>query len=1136
MAADLTSFSSRASSGATAIQPATAPEEKSASQPERLPIPPAAPRPPLRVAPAGTDVIVVFLVLLAAFFLASMPSRTSDFWRHLATGQSLLNGEYQFGADSFSFASSGIYWDNHSWLYEVILYALFQVLPGPALVILKALLVAALAGVLMACGRMESTTVGLVKGGGLWLPAVATALAVTAMAPWLALKPITVSFFFLALTLWFLERGTVRSYWPLLLLFVFWVNLDSWFLVGPFTVGLYVVGKLWSGPAPERGTRDEGPGVRQDSSPHAPDPSPLASAPANSAVPKVRWALGLVGVLAAAWAVCLINPHHLWAFRVPREMFSSDVAAELQSDFWLSKQYLNPFRDLYFPPLFTTAAGLAFWILVLAGGLSFVLNWGRFPAGRVVLFGGFLILAFLQTHLIPFFAVVAGPVLALNFGEVLAARWAVFFAEPAWEGGIRAGRMVLVFSGLALAAAAWAGWLQGPPYGPRRWTLEADASLEQAARQISQWRRQGILADTDNGFALSPEVANYFAWSCPEEKGFLDSRLLLSPRDANDFVAIRDALLDLGRRDTPPNTAWRALLRKRHINHLVVYGGTDRKYNESVVSALVSPAPEKTNSDEWPLLYMKGGVAIFGWRDPQQPAAADRFAKMKLSLDQQAFDPAPEQTAPVTWAGREPQPYQWWDAFWKPKFSRSPDLDEASMALAYHDALREQFIRRHLRLWDIVRSVDLVARAPSPGLPPLEECLEILQPLAVQRAYLFAMGQDAGPRAPLYLAIRAVRRALHAGQIDNPQAYFLLGQAYDRLSNSRERAWSASNGILERIRKVQITYAYSQTVRLEPDHVDAHIRLVDLYQASFYVDLMVKHMNEVLRLHRARGPQLGENPQEFGQRLTKLREAIDMRQKEIDDQERQFDLKRGQMSVIDRAQEARNMGLAGKALETLLKKDYAAFGPRGMDLELNLLLGTGAMDKVRAWLKPEHEKIIGAQTYRIDLAQLGYASGDYREADAHLAASIDKVRGVTPQPVEFHKAALFLFGRAVLENYDGLISKIRLPLVMPGTTEGGPTTYTVLPDSTTMPFVLWGLAGSISDQADITVVRGLLALEAGQTDQARELLHESQVFWRSRTCADLGGRASQAGPQIAEEILGLLERSKRPANGNAQAP
>src|SRR5205085_3687449 len=136
-----------------------------------------------------------------------------------------------------------------------------------------------------------------------------------------------------------------------------------------------------------------------------------------------------------------------------------------------------------------------------------------------VLWIGFAILGILRARTIPFFAVVGGPIAALNFQS-----WAIqtYGAAPKIDGSWKAlslgGRIASILAGLALLFAAWPGWLH-----VRRvaWNLEVDPSLSKAAQRICELRSKGVLSPDSRGFNSIPPVAHYLAWFCPAEKGFL---------------------------------------------------------------------------------------------------------------------------------------------------------------------------------------------------------------------------------------------------------------------------------------------------------------------------------------------------------------------------------------------------------------------------------------------------------------------------------------------------------------------------------------------------------------------------------------------------------------------------------------
>ena len=247
------------------------------------------------------DGLLVVVVLLFAFLTALFPVYNGDFFLDAAAGRLIAHGQYQIGVDPFAFTTQGAVWINQHWLYDLIVYLLYSISPygGAILIFLKALMVAALAEVMLRSAREP--------GRSLWIPTVCVGLAVLTISPRVFLQPVCVSFFFLGLTLWLLllpkqaprrteatasPRRPFLPYWVIPPLCLLWVNLDEWFLLGPATVALYLLGETlqdWFGPA---------------------------NAAADAPAPGERRTLLLVLIVSVA--VCLINPHHYRAFALPQ--------------------------------------------------------------------------------------------------------------------------------------------------------------------------------------------------------------------------------------------------------------------------------------------------------------------------------------------------------------------------------------------------------------------------------------------------------------------------------------------------------------------------------------------------------------------------------------------------------------------------------------------------------------------------------------------------------------------------------------------------------------------------------------------------------------------------------------------------
>jgi tetratricopeptide (TPR) repeat protein len=1004
------------------------------------------------------DLLLVVVVGALAFLLASFPARNSDLWRHLAAGRLLAQGEFAAATGPQLPPDLRV---NHAWLYDLLCYAAYSAVGGPGLVLLKALLVVGLALLLLRLSR---------TGREWWAAAACTALALLAMSVRLLLQPVCVSYLFLALTLWFLEhprlalapvgpaeerttgRLPLKSYWPLLPLFALWANVDAWFVLGPFTVGLYLVGEpLQSALAPRHGT----PG------------------------PDRRLALSLA--LAGGLAACLLNPHFASVFPSMAELGLTGAAV------------LSPFQLTYFRSgLGASPAGLAYFLLVLLGVGSLAVNARQLRWGPALVWLVLFLLSAYQARTVPFFAVVAGPVLAWNLQEYLARRTAAASPRPAWLPGPIVGRRLTLALGLALLVCAWPGWLQVPPFEPRRWTIELPPSLEGSAAATQRWLQRQDPGPAGRGLHLSPETANAFAWFCPEDKGVLDEQL------ASVFRGEVSGSWD----------PWAERLRSAGINHLIVYDSDQGRLSALLAGLSLDPV-------QWPLLYEAGEVAVFGWRDPldRGKKVDGAFASAPLDLERLAFGPSGVRKAPRTGPAREPEAREWWEAFYKPTPPRLLDRDEATLHVLHAKALLGLAPLRHQHAWEASQWLGLIGAAgpwagsgalmdthvrlalfqppmpkPDSGLDDVPAVTKLVQ--AYHQGY--RLRRDEAPPALLYLAVRAARSAL-AVNPDDAQAYLVLGESYlQLLHNTRERIWSKQMPELLQLRRAQASTALNQALVLKPDLAPAHFGLSGLYREIGCLDLALKHLQAYQKLTR----------QADELELARLAQVVE------DRRDQHLVMSAGK-SVLERATMAVDQGLAGKARDLLLESDFAAFGPAGMRLELELLLQTGRARDVREWTTPELEVDLGPPAYHWLRGRALAATGDYASAEEECAelgkwlAAAD--RG---QQSGQHRQAMSMLGSSwVLDSQPGQHLVQRLV--------GGALFHTRVTH----------LARNLRQRADVLVVRGLLSLEEGAVDDAAEAFGLALALcWQDQAAGGrAGGLLEFNGRAVARGYLAWLE-------------
>jgi hypothetical protein len=932
--------------------------------------PPAAEHPHRRF-----ELVLGALVLLFAFLAASFAVRNTDFWFHLASGKLLAEGRYRFGVDPFSYTTAQTYWANHAWLYDLGLYGLYGLVGGAGLVVLKALLVTVLAGLMLRVRRPE--------GPG-WVPIVCTALALLAMSPRLLLQPACLSGLFLGLTFWLLWR---RELVVLPFLFALWVNVDDWFWLGPLLAALFWVGK------------------------------------------RLRGGGGTPGwVVPVGLAACLANPHGYHAFRLPVELSPVLWQSGLLEDIRFRRLFASPWQlDLWTALAEVNLAVGAYFVLVGLGLVSFVLDRRNLAGWRLPVWLVFGLLGAWQARLVLFFAVVAGPITALNLQDVLAAR-PRSARGPSWASALARG--ALVAGGLGLLGLAWLGCLQGWRGAARRaaWGVQADPSLQRVAKTLEQWREDGTLTDGDRVFAFHPDVVHYCAWVCPEVKGFFDYRLPLFPEAARQYAQacreLNPVVGSAGERSAPGSKGervlpgWRQVFDHWGITHLVLYDPDPR----ILLAGL--------GLRDWVLLRIDGEALIYARRNTDAPAKdpgnkpeapakdtgkengpfdADRLAFGPVGKDGQSALPA----APGKGPGRGPRRTPWWEHAGRPAPQPAWESAAASVLLRlFEDAAPAQRKKAGSQTWGGYAAA-LAGLAAGPADP-----LAVSGVLGLRLRYapLFLAGAGERPPALPLLAVRAARHAL-AVNPDDANAYLRLAQAYFALRDeTAEHSREGRLPPLAQLRHIQIATALEHALVLNPDLEVAHQYLAALYEERQFLDVALEHRRAQLALLRRGKPLPGESAAAFAQRCARLEEQVLDLENRVQDRENAFAIRAASLrdNPRGRAEAALGLGLPRKALDdVLLKSRVVLFGFEGARLELELLLLLGraaeARDKledeelrqVKRWLglsdvsgrdlagRPMIERL---PAYEWLLCCQAAAVGDYDRAAGALQAMLDPMQ------------------------------------------------------------------------------------------------------------------------------------------------
>jgi hypothetical protein len=1033
------------------------------------------------------DLLLAGAVVAFAFLASSFAVRNSDFWLHLASGRLLAEGRYAFGVDPFAFTTDNLYWANHAWLFDWFLFVLREHFGDAVLVVSKALLVSLLAAILMSVRR---------PGSGMALPAAGTLLAILALSLRLWLHSMLLSYFFLGLTLWLLWRPSreissvrqqVRCYAPVLLVFVLWANLDSWFLLGPLLAALFWLGDALT---PAR-TTDE---TRRH--------TPVWLAP--------------VGL-----AVCLLNPYHLNTALLPVEL--TPLPAALRHDVAFETFSASPWRmSLYYHPLGgLNLAGSAYLVLLALGALSFVLNGRRWSGWRLLVWLTFAGLSAWLVRAMPFFAVVAGPIAVLNGQDFLRAKSEISSRRRRFIAGTL--YLSLLVASLALIGLAWPGWLQGFQETGHHvaWSVQPDGSLRRVAQQLQRWRKNGRLPADGRGFLSHPNLVHYCAWFCPEEKGFLDPRLSLFRAVAGDYEDINRAV-NPGR--APPerqaNDSARRLLRKWGITHVVLYDHT---------LARLDPALKQLAEDKgaWTLLDIDGQALILGWRDGEQtlPSGVPIFAAERRAFAPPVDGEARSPDVPGRGPQRGPRDADFWSYFGPPPASSSWKTDAAGVLLRYFEA-RAPYQRHERTTHCFAWSAALLA-APASSAGFVDGPARLMVQLERTPLALDDLTWQS-PALPL-LAVRAARCAI-AENPDDAAAYLRLGRAYlDLAGRTPERVVYGALPPLARVRHMQIAAALENACKRQPDLLPAHDELAALYEGRGFLDAALDHRRAALSLARRAGSLAGEG----APRLEERASLIKTLERRVGDLKNEFMLSSRNLGSepTRKAQLALRMGLARLALEdVLMPSSIVLLGGEGirMQVELQLMLGRSAVVReelhnpdwqankdnlglVTLFTSPQSALPVYHRAYDWLLLCQSAADGDYEQADAAAALLID----ARPQGQETIQAL------ALLD--DEVPRGVAREMALSAYPASGPARALAQLQRQLQMEQLFSASLVTRERGDLNLLRGLLALERGEIRQAEEALAAARTLGRISSPV----LPADGGAALANTYLQFLDAARR---------
>jgi tetratricopeptide (TPR) repeat protein len=187
----------------------------------------------------GWGKAVVAALLLATFLMAIKPIRSPDVWHHIACGRLVAQTHGPARADVFSCTAKGKPWIQYEWLAQFIIYAVHAATGANGLVLFRALIIAAAAGLLTAAARLK-------RGSSWTATAIVVSLAMMAASLRFFTRPEIFTFLLFSATRLAGEhiRQGRRNYIIVpALLMVPWVNMHGAWPAGLAWMGLAAAGE-----------------------------------------------------------------------------------------------------------------------------------------------------------------------------------------------------------------------------------------------------------------------------------------------------------------------------------------------------------------------------------------------------------------------------------------------------------------------------------------------------------------------------------------------------------------------------------------------------------------------------------------------------------------------------------------------------------------------------------------------------------------------------------------------------------------------------------------------------------------------------------------------------------------------------
>jgi hypothetical protein len=325
--------------------------------------------------------LVLVIILLLVFIMASRTPIDTDVWWHLRAGEETLRTGQPVLVDTFSYTRYGAAWANHSWLAQVVLALLFQ--SGGYLALSLLVSAAAVGSLVLVYWQMEGP--GLLRAFVIALAGVVSSMVWSPRPQIFSLLGVGV----VGLVLYRYKWQGRGGLWLLPLVFIFWSNLH-----GGYPLGLALIGAMAAGEGINRLLGREG-----------------------AEILSWRRILYLVVFGALSLLAVVVNPNGLQTWREPFQTVGVSALQKFISE-WASPDFHDLTQQSFI------------WLLFLLG-ISLAGSRKMLDASDALSVAGLAYLSLVARRNFGPFALAAAPVLARHAWPALQNLWNSL-SQQAW--------------------------------------------------------------------------------------------------------------------------------------------------------------------------------------------------------------------------------------------------------------------------------------------------------------------------------------------------------------------------------------------------------------------------------------------------------------------------------------------------------------------------------------------------------------------------------------------------------------------------------------------------------------------------------------------------------------------------------